>query len=90
MGIIKIQVVFACRIQVDGSTVEVFAEILYRAFPAAYLLVGPFTEALSDVGSQEIHGFVEVTSIGRGDVIQLDSKIFCHQHDVNKVGQVVL
>ena len=90
VGIIKIQVVFACRIQVDGSTVEVFAEILYRAFPAAYLLVGPFTEALSDVGSQEIHGFVEVTSIGRGDVIQLDSKIFCHQHDVNKVGQVVL
>ena len=60
------------------------------SFPSRLSAGRPFTEALSDVGSQEIHGFVEVTSIGRGDVIQLDSKIFCHQHDVNKVGQVVL
>ena len=62
--IVKLQVVFACGVQISGCTVEVLAEVLLGVFPPADLLVRPFTEALSHVGCQKIHGFVEASSIG--------------------------
>ena len=90
VGTIEAQIILACRIQVDSRSVKVFAEILHGAFPAAYLLVGPFAEAFPDVGCQEIHSFVEVSSVGGSGIVYMGSECPCHQHDVDEMSQVVL